>query len=104
MPYEQLLLDGSSVTVYSPKEWFKLWSEHCYKQYEKDGELTGLYCCGYHWCCDECEMKHACGCDDCVQTMIDILESFGFKPDYSDIDFDALEERIKKMYETKNRR
>lgn len=104
MPYEQLLLDGSSVTVYTPKEWFKLWSEHCFKQYKEDGELTGLYCCGYHWCCDECEMKHACGCDDCVQTMIDILKSFGYEPDYSDTDFDALEERIKQMYETKNRR
>ena len=99
MAYEQFLLDGTSVTVYSHEEWFRLFSEHCWKKYQADGESTGEYCCGYHWCCNECEQRHASGCDDCVQTMIDILESFGYKIDYSDVDFDALEERIRKLYE-----
>ena len=36
MAYEQLLLDGSSVTVYTPEEWFKMWSEHCYKKYHEE--------------------------------------------------------------------
>ena len=31
--------------------------------------------------------------------MIDILESFGYKIDYSDVNFDALEEQIRKLYE-----
>lgn len=99
--HTQYLLDGSSVTVYSPQEWFDLFVDHCNNVYAKEGNRTGKYCCGYHWCCNECKQELSYGCADCVQTMINILESFGYKIDYSDIDFDALEERIRKLYESK---
>ena len=101
MAYEQLLLDGTSATVYTSKEWFDLFTEHCNKIYFERGSETGEYCCGYHWCCNECEAKICNCCADCVQTMIDILKSFGYNPDYSDTDFDALEERIRKLYESR---
>ena len=101
MAYEQLLLDGSSVTVYSPQEWFELFTKHCNKIFFERGDRTGEYCCGFHWCCNECEQKHSCGCADCVQTMIDILKSFGYEPDYSDINFKRFERRVRALYEGK---
>ena len=99
MSYEQLLLNGESITIYTEKEWFELFTNYCQKIYEERGDETGEYCCGYHWCCDECEQKYCCGCEDCVQTIIDIAKSFNIEIDRSDIDFEAFEERIKKCYE-----
>lgn len=99
MPYEQLLLNGKTITIYTEKEWFELFTNYCQKIYEERGDLTGDYCCGYHWCCDECEQKHCCGCEDCVQTIIDIAKSFNIEIDRSDINFEKFEERIKKYYE-----
>ena len=99
MPYEQLLLNGESITVYTEKEWFDMFANYCQKNYEERGSLTGEYCCGCHWCCSECEQKHCCGSQDCAQTIIDIAKSFNIEIDRSDIDFEAFEERIKKHYE-----
>ena len=104
MAYEQMLLDGSCVTVYSKQEWFDLFVKHCNEICEERGGRTGEYCCGYHWCCNECEAKLCNGCADCVKTIIDIYESFGGVVDYTDIDFEVFEESVRKLYETKNRR
>lgn len=96
---EQLLLNGKSIKVYSRKEWFDMFTEHCNKIYEERGSLTGEYCCGYHWCCNECKNEICNCCADCVQTIIDIYESFGYQIDTSDIDFDSFEKKAREIYE-----
>lgn len=97
---EQLLLNGETVKIYSPQEWFDMFVEHCDKIYEERGSGTGEYCCGFHWCCDKCKQELCNGCADCVQTMIDIYESFGYQIDRSDIDFDDFEKRARELYES----
>ena len=97
---EQLLLNGDIVKIYSSKEWFDMFVEHCNKIYEDRGSETGEYCCGYHWCCNECKAKLCNGCADCVQTIIDIYESFGYQIDRSDIDFEKFEKRARELYES----
>ena len=97
---EQLLLNGDIVKIYSPKEWFDMFVEHCNKIYEKEGHFNGKYCCGFHWCCKECRNEICNGCADCVQTIIDIYESFGYQVDRSDIDFDKFEKRVRELYES----
>lgn len=97
---EQLLLAGSVIKIYSRQEWFDMFVEHCNKIYKERGNDTGEYCCGYHWCCNECEAKLCNCCADCAQTIIDIYESFGYKIDQSDIDFDEFEKRVRELYES----
>ena len=99
MSYKQMLLNGKTITICSEKEWFDKFVKYCEKIYHKRGELTGEYCCGYHWCCDECEQKHCCGCQDCVQTIIDIAESLGIMIDRSNLNFKKFEEKVEKAYE-----
>ena len=40
------------------------------------------------------------GCADCVATIIEIYESFGYEIDRSDIDFDNFEKRARELYES----
>lgn len=97
---EQLLLNGDVVKIYSQKEWFDMFTEHCNDIYFKRGDKTGEYCCGYHWCCDKCKQEIGNGCADCVATIIEIYESFGYEIDRSDIDFDNFEKRARELYES----
>jgi len=98
---EQLdLFGGEPTPIYTKKEWLDMFVEHCNKIYEERGGKTGEYCCGYHWCCDECKMKLCNGCADCVATIIKIYESFGYEIDSSDIDFDNFEQRARELYES----
>ena len=56
MKMEQLdLFGGKPIEIHTEQEWFDAFVEHCNKIYFEKGDKTGLYCCGYHWCCDECE-------------------------------------------------
>lgn len=98
---EQILLDGTTIKVYSYQEWFEMFSKYCYGKYESDGQVTGQYCCGYHWCCNVCRQKHQCGCDDCVQTIVDILEEHNVTIVTSDLDFESWENKAKALYEEK---
>lgn len=99
---EQLLLNGEIVKIYSPKEWFDMFTEHCNKIYFERGSFTGEYCCGFHWCCNECENKICNCCADCAATIIAIYKSFGYQIDRSDIDFERFEKKAKKLYEQKH--
>lgn len=81
-----------------------MFAEHCHKIYEERGDTTGEYCCGYHWCCDECKGELCNGCADCAATIIEIYKSFGFEIDRSDIDFDNFEKRAKELYESRFRK
>lgn len=95
--YKQLLLNGSEATVYSFKEWFDMFVEHCNKIYFERGERTGEYCCGYHWCCDKCKQQLCNMCADCVATIVQILNDNGVTIYTSDIDFNKWEERAEKL-------
>lgn len=94
---EQLLLNGDIVKIYSSKEWFDMFTEHCNKIYEERGSMTGEYCCGYHWCCNECKGELCYGCADCVATIISILEENGVEIDYSNLDFDYWERKARDL-------
>lgn len=96
---EQILLDGSVQKVYSKDEWISMCGEYFDKIFEEKGDMTGLYCCGYHWCCDECVQEICRGCADCALTMYKIYESFGYEVDRSDLDFAKFENRTKELYE-----
>lgn len=98
MSYSQILLNGKEITVYSEKEWFDLFTAYCEEIYHEKGESTGIYCCGYHWCCDECKCQLNHGCQDCVQTIIDIAESLDINIDRSDLNFQKFEEMVYKAY------
>lgn len=34
--------------------WREKFREYCEKIEGEQGSYTGIYECGYHWCCDEC--------------------------------------------------
>ena len=95
--YEQLLLNGQSITVYSFQEWFDMFVKHCNKIYFERGDSTGEYCCGYHWCCDECEQELCNGCADCVATIVKILKEHDIKIITSDIDFEKWEKLAEEL-------
>lgn len=100
MKMEQLdLFGGEPIEIHTAQEWFDAFNEHCNKIHEERGIYNGEYCCGYHWCCDECECKLCNGCADCVQTIKDILEKNDIKIDYNDFDFEYWERKAKEVYE-----
>lgn len=101
MSYKQILLNDKTITIYSEKEWFDKFVKYCDKIYNKRGQLTGEYCCGYHWCCDKCETNLCCGCADCVQTIIDIAKTLDIYIDRSDLNFQKFEDYVRKSYERK---
>ena len=100
MKMEQLdLFGGEPIEIHTEKEWFKAFVEHYNKIYFEKGDETGLYCCGYHWCCDKCECKLCNVCADCVQTIKTILEENDIKIDYNDFDFEYWERKAKEAFE-----
>ena len=105
MSKEQLTLfdtepfDTKPVYTNSQKrKWTKKYKIHCEKIYHEEGDMNGSYCCGYHWCCNECECKLHNGCADCVHTIKTIAKELGIKINYLDYDFKKIEEEIKKTY------
>ena len=95
---EQLdLFGGKPTTIHTKQEWINAFVDYCDKIYDKEGDLKGTYCCGYHWCCDKCEGKLCCGCADCVATIMSILEENNIKIDYNDFNFDYWERKAKEL-------
>lgn len=85
-------------TAYQIKKWTKKYVEYCNRVYEECGGSTGEYCCGYHWCCDECRATLCNECADCVHTIKKIARELQIEIDYLDFDFEKLERRIYEAY------
>lgn len=95
---EQLdLFGGKPTEIHTKDEWFEAFTRYCDQIHEEQGEMTGAYCCGYHWCCNQCEMNLCCGCADCVATIVSILEENGIYIDYNDFDFEYWERRAEQL-------
>ena len=80
------------------QKWIRKFTKHCDEIYLKEGDLTGHYCCGYHWCCDKCYGKFMRGCRDCVATIEDILTKHYGAIDYEDYDFEKWEKLAYDLY------
>jgi len=94
---EQLdLFGGEPTPIHTKQEWFEAFAKHCDEIYDKEGDLKGTYCCGYHWCCDEC-VGVGTGCTGCVNTIVSILERNGVEIDYNDFDFDYWERKAREL-------
>ena len=100
MPSKQLTLFDvkPTYTDYQVRKWTKKYVEYCDHVYQERGAYTGEYCCGYHWCCDECKQTLCKGCADCVHTIKQIARELQIKIDYFDFDFEKLERRIYEAY------
>ena len=85
-------------TDYQVRKWTKEYVEYCSHIYQERGDSTGEYCCGYHWCCDECRHSLCDGCADCVHTIKNIARKLGIKINNLDFDFDKQERRIQEAY------
>lgn len=95
---EQLdLFGGKPTEIHTKEEWFEAFTKYCNEIYDREGDSTGKYCCGYHWCCDKCEMNICCGCADCVATIVSILEENGIEIDYNNFDFEYWERRAEEL-------
>lgn len=91
MQYMQLdLFGGKPTQIHTKQEWFEAFAKHCDEIYDKEADLRGTYCCGYHWCCDKC---------NCVATIMSILEEKGVEINYNDFDFDYWERKARELYE-----
>ena len=89
---------GPTYSDYQVRKWTKKYVEYCNSVYQDRGDSTGEYCCGYHWCCDECRQTLCKGCADCVHTIKQIARELQIEIDYSDFDFENLEWRIFEAY------
>ena len=69
------------------KKCFRKWAE---KEYDEKSSLYGRFCCGYEWTCEFCGQEKMEGCQDCVDVIIDILETKTLI-DYTDYDFEKWE-------------
>ena len=102
------IFDGFDLpTRHSPKgarEWTKAFVERCNEIYFKEGDMYGTFCCGYHWCCEECEMKLCNCCADCVYVIKKLLKRYGIQIDYNDYDFDKWERLAREAYEQRKRK
>ena len=85
-------------TDYQVRKWTKKYVEYCNRVFDERGDSTGEYCCGYHWCCDECRQTLCNGCADCVHTIKKIVRELQIKIDYFDFGFEKLERRIYEAY------
>ena len=93
MKKQETLIDLDSIPKVKNNKgtWFKKFEKYCWDKYEKEGDKTGCYCCGYHWCCNECFCSSQSGCADCVLTIKTILLNNGIEIDYNDYDFEKWE-------------
>lgn len=95
---EQLdLFGGKPTKLHTRAEWFKAFVKRCEKIYEKEGDINGKFCCGYHWCCDKCRCLLEQGCADCVATIEEILITNGVHIDYNDFNFDYWEKKASEL-------
>lgn len=94
-----LKIKEKPIKKYPFSKWFRKFVDHCNKLYSKYSEMDGRYCCGYHWCCDECDMRLCNGCADCARTMVEIYRSYGLEVNTNDRDFEKFEETVRKLYE-----
>ena len=83
------------------QKWIRKFTAYCDKIYEERGSISGVYCCGYHWCCNECYCKFAKGCRDCVATIEEILKKHHIAIDYSNYDFYEWEKLAYALYAKK---
>ena len=100
MPAKQLTMFDvkPTHTDYQVRKWTKKYVEYCDRVYHERGAYSREYCCGCHWCCDECGCRLCRGCADCVHTIKQIAKKLQIKIDYSDFDFDKQERRIYEAY------
>lgn len=80
------------------RKWTKKYKEYCEKIFREKGDFSGLYCCGYHWCCDECLCRLENGCADCIYTIKTLARRFGILIDYNDYDFEKFEKKVAERY------
>lgn len=66
----------------SKHEWREKFNKHCISMM---GDYEPYYCCGYHWCCNECYCMFEDGCMDCVITIEMILQRNGYRIDYENV-------------------
>ena len=80
------------------KTWYKKFVDYANNENLLNGDLNGRFCCGYDWCCEKCKMEKLSACEDCVDTIIDILKENNVLIDYLDFDFEKWEKIAKEKY------
>lgn len=79
------------------RKWTKAFIKWCNDKYFKEGDLTGIFCCGNMKICDECKMKYQSACKDCVETIKQIFKDNNIKINYNDYDFEKVLNRVEKL-------
>lgn len=79
------------------KIWYNQFVDYANKEYQEKGDMNGRFCCGYDWCCEKCLMEKMEACEDCVDTILDILKENNVLIDYLDFDFEKWEKMAKEM-------
>ena len=82
--------------------WREKFNKHCINMM---GDYEPYYCCGYHWCCDECYGMFEDGCMDCVITIEMILQRNGYRIDYENVTdeyFDMIEDVAESLLEAED--
>lgn len=75
--------------------WYNKFVDYANKEYLLNGDSHGRFCCGCDWCCDRCLMEKMDACEDCVDTILDILKENNVLIDYLDFDFEKWEKIAK---------
>lgn len=78
--------------------WYNKFVDYANNENLLNGDLNGRFCCGYDWCCEKCKMEKLSACEDCVDTIIDILKENNVLIDYLDFDFEKWENIAKEKY------
>lgn len=75
--------------------WYNKFVDYANNEYLLNGDSHGRFCCGCDWCCDRCLMEKMDACEDCVDTILDILKENDVLIDYLDFDFEKWEKIAK---------
>ena len=76
-------------------KWETKFKEYLNREYEDKADTTGRFCCGYDWLCEYCKQEKMNGCDDCFDTIIELLKDNDVEIDYYDYDFENWERKAK---------
>jgi len=82
--------------------WREKFNQHCISMM---GDYEPYYCCGYHWCCNECYCMFEDGCMDCVITIEMILQRNGYRIDYENVTdeyFNMIEDVAESLLEAED--
>lgn len=83
------------------KKWYDGFVDYANYEYFEMGDSHGRFCCGYDWCCEKCKMEKESACEDCVDTIIEILKENNVLIDYLDFDFKKWEDLANAKYKEK---